>query len=702
MVNNPFKTIFALIITLACYGCQTTSEEVENTTDPSQLKRYALEDDSRYIQTKAIEKINDQAFLAEIVLTSTDDGIRIAALRNLHDQELLTVVATKDSNIMIRRAAVKNLTTQNVLADIAMNETDRYFQRDILAKMTDQAQLVRVLLSGQIGLKTSNFHANKMRTGIVKRLTEQPLLARVALEEKHQELQAAAAIKLTDQALLKKVVLLSKSAHIRSIVANQLEDQDTLRHIAIHDEEEGPRYGAVRQLNSQKALAEVASSEPRNYGKINILAVKKLKEQPYIAYAALHAKHGGVRLLAIDKLTDQKTLAHILLNAASNEARFYAANKTSDQEVLSKAALAENSEKTRRAIVKNLTNQQILAKIVLEEKLDSVRMASLQNLHTQEVLFKVGLQDSNSEIRWLAVKKITDIGYLSKIADEDIEIQQQLETEIFAKKRKPLIYQIHTLGSLTHTALTAYFVDVRHDALQLLKERKELTVIAKIQNSHSKLEKRVDSVMALNDNQKLFNLITDAEFDVVRKAAAKQLNEPALAENILTKFRLDAIDFAVFADVLKNLNVESRLNRIISNAVDPAIRLAAAKKAGTKSWDEIFTLASVHGSNIQMLDDAVAAVSLFPNKSKDELRDFRTALSNACDNLIANSDESRLPQMLALFKQFSYSDIALKYIKSGQPQLQEIAREWVRKNNLKIIHVSRPADTPRPAIWKNR
>ena len=124
----------------------------------------------------------------------------------------------------------------------------------------------------------------------------------------------------------------------------------------------------------------------------------------------------------------------------------------------------------------------------------------------------------------------------------------------------------------------------------------------------------------------------------MRTAAANAERTPAALEQRLSK----PIDREVLQILLAKLEDKAVLQRVAESAKDQAMRLASEQKAGAKSWETIFHEATAGGASIQMLGDALAAVSLFPQVQSDA----KNGVQEASLNLIRRGDEYRIPEMV--------------------------------------------------------
>ncbi len=219
-------SVFIGFITLAVLACLSPGygkikkeeqetlrvNEVRKLTDQAQLARIAVEDGSAQVRKAAVEGLNDQVLLARIALEDKQKYglVREAAVQRLTDQGLLATIAAGDKRYgegvvdyafpRIRTAAVEHLTNQAALVDVALegepeDHTKYGYVRD---------------------------EAKTLRRTAVRRILDQKLLMRVALEAKVQDTRIAALDRLKDAALLVKVAKESPNAEVRDAAGTKL------------------------------------------------------------------------------------------------------------------------------------------------------------------------------------------------------------------------------------------------------------------------------------------------------------------------------------------------------------------------------------------------------------------------------------------------------------------------------------------------
>jgi len=93
----------------------------------------------------------------------------------------------------IRRAAVDRISNQSLLAEIAVNATDRAVRRAAVERITDQTLLAKMAFDGK---------DLSVRRSAIERITDQTSLAKIAIEEQNPFLRRVAIERLTDPELL--------------------------------------------------------------------------------------------------------------------------------------------------------------------------------------------------------------------------------------------------------------------------------------------------------------------------------------------------------------------------------------------------------------------------------------------------------------------------------------------------------------------
>jgi hypothetical protein len=646
-----------LLAKIAVEGCDTSirCNAVTGLIDRAVLAKIAVED-------KAVEvrKAANHALSVIDAINDKDGNVRLAAVKNLRSQGLLARVAVEDKDAKVRRAATQNLANKALLANIAAEDKDVEVRCSAIGQLTDQALLTKLAVQGSdpdvrlaalenLGDKALDAKMDAELTAgvdnvgqdVMERFLPQALLARIAVEDRIARVRNGAVAYVTDRALLTK--------------------------IAISDSDNDVCYTAVESLNNQADCAGLAV-------------------QAMLVRVATEARDGRTRYAAIYHLTDSVVLARIAVADKDDRVRQAAIGNLADQALLAKLAIEDRGFGVREAAVKRLTNQVLLAKIAAEAKDIPIRIHAMERLTDHALLAKIlkspplgnniatsgkldsyfllrrwAEHDSQAGIRLAAVRRITDERFLANL----------LEKETSAAVRSFIIATLQNTDSMAHVALTAYHEADRKRAVKQLDVYfgQRSFEVAKEQKA---LADKVKALAAESDNGKLRTLAIEGTLDVLCTAAARRIADQATLEQVA----VHGSDREVLRIVLAKLNDKAMLDRIATAADDRAMRLAAAKKANSRSWQAIFDAAIAKDATPEMLGDAVAAVALFPEVQKEATASVR----QACLRLIRRGDESRVPEMAELLANYGDTTLVQACLDSCQPDLDAAAQEWAHRH----------------------
>lgn len=193
------------------------------------------------------------------------DEARAAAVRNMTDQELLSEIAVNDTSPLVRATAVKRLTDQFSLVKIAQEDEskDGLVREAAIGRITDQDVLAAIAAGDDRygkGLNPTVF--TRLRTVAAGRLVNQAVLSQVALEDapadtttdnsirtNARSLRMTAIERMTDQTLLAKVALEGMASDARKAAAQKLKDPAMLLKVMEESNDEELRDGAKPKLN---------------------------------------------------------------------------------------------------------------------------------------------------------------------------------------------------------------------------------------------------------------------------------------------------------------------------------------------------------------------------------------------------------------------------------------------------------------------
>ncbi|NQU06460.1 MAG: hypothetical protein HQ568_10235 [Calditrichaeota bacterium] len=526
-------------------------------------------------------------------------------------------------------------------------------------------------------------------------ISDEVLLAKIAMEAQHWAVQYAAVNKLTNQDLLETIALGCKHWGVRAYAIRKLTNQDLLTRIALEDLSfEGQndynifrvKKAAIGELSAQTILSKIALEDKDS--ELRVTAVERLTDQIVLAKVAVQDKESNVRKAAIGKLTDQFVLAKVAVEDKDSSIRKAASEKLTDQSLLVKVVENDKILNVRVAAIGRITNQAVLRKWAEHSTKNEIRQAAVAQLTDQALLAQIAMKDKDSDVRFAAIGQMTDQSILCqwaeqkkqaairqavvlRITDDKFLIQRLLVEPSYAV-RSNIIETLHSEQSLMEVALSTYYENDRNKAFrELTGEQRSLAI-----KGRQVLEIRVKVLASETDNEKLLTITLSGEFDVLRFAAAKRLSDPKTLEQAA----LQADDREVLKILLTKINDTDALSLIAKNASDRAMRLAATKKTGTKTWGAIFSKATAKGATAKTFGDAIAAVSLFTDKQSDA----RTGVQRACLELIRRGDESRIPEMAELLEGYGDRTLCEDYLNCGQPDLYSAGADWARSRGYDI------------------
>jgi len=294
-----------------------------------------------------------------------------------------------------------------------------------------------------------------------------------------------------------------------------------------------------------------------------------------------------------------------------------------------------------------------------------VRVNAIGKVDNQVLLRRWAAKDPRAAIRLAAVTRVTDDSFLS----------QQLRTESSNTVRAIIVKTLRTETALRNVAITSYYQRERDQAAQRLGQRVS-PVVDEVLTARRDLKRRVTALDAERDGGNLLALTLKGDVDVLRAAAARRLADPTAVAQAAVR----ATDREVLRILLEKLRDKDLLGQVADAADYRPVRLAAAIKAGVKPWQTLFDATAVRGTTVEMLGDALAAVSLFSDVQPEAVN----GVQRACLSLIQRGDETHIPAMVDLLEGYGDTALAEAYLNSGQPDLEGAARTWADRRGYAI------------------
>ena len=558
-----------------------------------------------------------------------------------------------------------------MLGKAAIEEKDNDFRRAVIRKLTDPAILAKIKMW--------------VKPDLTMQMADQALLAKIAVEAKDVDIRRAAVEKLTGQEALAKIAIEDEDRDVRRAAVEKLTDQNSLGKIAIEEKDNDSRRAAVGKLTDPAILAKIGMW-------VKPELTVQVADQALLAKIAVEAKEADVRRAAVEKLTGQEVLAKIAIEDEDPDVRRAAAGKLTDPSLLGKIATGDKDHDVRRAAVEKLTDQSLLGKIAIKDTDRDVARAAAARLNDRDLMVKVVAEAKWLDIRLATIARMNNSPLLrhwaekgreaairravvKRIADDGFLIAR-LPAEPSAAVRSAIVATLRGKEALGVVARTAYHQEDRASALRRVQAEMKDSA-PDLMAAQEELTRRVTALAGETDRSKLQELALKGAFDVLRTAAAKRLGDMAGLEAVA---RLSN-DREVLKIVLAKFDDALMLEWIAGSANDPAMRLAAAHKAGRKPWERVFFDADTAlGATAKTLGDALAAVALFPAVQSDATNDVRRAALS----LIQRGDESRIPEMVDLLEGYGDKTLAEEYLNCGQPDLEAAGSRWASSRGYSV------------------
>lgn len=238
----------------------------------------------------------------------------------------------------------------------------------------------------------------------VTKLTDQKLLAQVALNHKKEFIRKCAVGLLEDPETISQIALNDESVFVREAAIQKIDDQALLEQIAMNDRDDSVCCEAAERLTDPDALYRVAFKKNND----NHQFIISLRDDCYTASKA------------VEKIDNQAILADIALNAPSQNACLKAVYKLSDQDALQKVAEHHPVEEVREQAVRRITDQSFLVHIAETDDYYGVQKKAMERIDDQSVLSRVIKdEDIKHGVRCTAASRSTDIPLLKEFIEYD-------------------------------------------------------------------------------------------------------------------------------------------------------------------------------------------------------------------------------------------------------------------------------------------
>ncbi len=526
-------------------------------------------------QVKLLVLISVSVILCSIGYAETLEGVRklaakcangdMKACRKIDKiapkcQELLSTLFTSDLAWPIRQVTLDRLDAQT-LAAIASGDSTWQNRQVAVTRLSDQCILARVAVEDAIDI---------VRGAAVERLTDQTMLAQVVRASKDPSVRSLAVWKLVDQAFLAQVAVSDADAKVRKTALSRLIEQvesespnpegrpanpgltlfnplahrSLLARIALNDPDAELRIFAVSWLTDPVLLVQVAVESKDAH--VGACAVAKISNQSLLAQVACVSQK-TIRGIAVQKLTDQELLTQVAMMGPETEVRTAAVNKLTDQLALARAATESEDWHVRSTAVGKLTDQSVLARVAVEDVDAGVRADAVARLIDQAILARCAGSDKNKHVRQTAVSRLHDQAVLARVAvsDEDPGV------------REKAVIRLSDQALLARLALEDKDATIRTTAVANVTDQNVLARLA----SQGYDDIRKAAIARLTDQPLLARLAKSSSEDKKIRAAAicRLENAHPLLATLAGDMNQMTIDVLEFLSRLKMLLREPRL-----------------------------------------------------------------------------------------------------------------------------------------------
>jgi hypothetical protein len=257
-LSNPALTDQTLLVSIATETGSpfVRSAAVARLARSDILRRLAVDDRDYVVRAAAVSNpaLQDQAAFADIArnnhaTTAQDLQLRLAAVMRVTDQRQLAEILKRSTDASVRHTAVINpaLTDQSVFADVALHDPAPGVRVVAATKLDDPMLTQRVFAEAA---QTPADAWGRWLWGeiAVSRLTDQALLAKIALTDEMVCIRVAAVSRLEDQSLLTRIATMDSSPWLRMTATRMLSDRELLSQIARKDEDWWVRQAAQDRL----------------------------------------------------------------------------------------------------------------------------------------------------------------------------------------------------------------------------------------------------------------------------------------------------------------------------------------------------------------------------------------------------------------------------------------------------------------------
>lgn len=414
---------------------------VKKLTDQAALARIVLRmkeapgfDATVKVPVAAVKKLTNQALLAEIAKNDEDWAVRAAAAEKLNDQASLAKMAMNlnAGSWELGVEVVDALTNQDLLTEIANDGPDWLVRLEAQGKLTHNPFIAKYVHGGP-----------DERLAAVRRITNQVILTKIAMHD--FAVGDTAAEKLTNQSTLAKIATNWAAPYnpARLVAVKRLADQALLEKLAIEDRWRAISLVAVERLTDQAALARIATNKDVKW-EVRLTAISNITDQAALEYLVKKMPQAAIRLTAIKGITDDSYLIRRLRTEPSAAVRNAIVATLHKKDSLRQVALTAYRQSSRDQAFQRLTrefggpahdvlaarkqldgevkvlatetNNARLLNLALNGQFDVLHIAAAKRLSNPATLQQAAVHSDDREVLRVVLSKLENNATLERIA----------------------------------------------------------------------------------------------------------------------------------------------------------------------------------------------------------------------------------------------------------------------------------------------
>jgi hypothetical protein len=222
------------------------------------------------LREAALKKLPEKEGVFDFLLSASFVRRAKKWLSEIDNKEMLTELALNAVYEMVRAHALIKLDDQDIYRQALLTETDPLVRKSIIRRVRDPHFLIEI---------ATNAEDPDVRSRAVSDLEDQEIIRNAFMNDPSPHVRLASLKKLEDdQELFASIVVSAQEPVLRRLAAKRLKNQEVLRKIAVEESDFDVRKEAIRGLDDQSMdiLTGLAVKDP--HPDFKELAVRRLKD----------------------------------------------------------------------------------------------------------------------------------------------------------------------------------------------------------------------------------------------------------------------------------------------------------------------------------------------------------------------------------------------------------------------------------------